>query len=1039
MSGTLDLIPTAAPAPTVTELLAEGRSLIASLDPDWTDHNASDPGIMLVELLAWLHEMLFYRLESVPEESIRAFLTLLTGNVQSAELPLPTAVAETMKLVYARRRLITPEDHRSILQEAWPTLRQNSSCDGLGLPRVELHAQRNLEGSSPTAVAPGHQSIQVWPEATEQSFGVEVTSFGVSWSFETASGTDAGTASANASADSSPVTGREPIVFRPELIIRQAVALTLTSPRGSVVFSHTVPTQVPVMSLVGQGPALSSPSFSWAAGGSVTVELWLRLDQLPTQASTLLKVGTVSGSDVFILRGPGTSGIVDWEYGPASSTGKLSIDLRSRLGEWVHLAFTAGASGRRIFLDGVVWAESTTAATLPAAPLVGLEVGAKLTGALAELRLWRTSRDSNPLQLEKSCRLTGSETGLAGYWPLSETSGSTAADRSPQAQHLSCGGGGQWGSSALPVFDTLSYTPTPADVLTGRRWTLRLDNPGSESASVDPSSSGSSGGGWAAGQLFLSRVAPGTGGKASAGLYPFCTPSQQEVHRVARWLKPAQRAALSWDGTAGYAEVKSLSSDSLLGDLTLELWIRPRTLRAASLMAKARSGELDLAMDATGKLSFRYGTSGNDSTSGIRQTDATRLLVAGRWQHVAVVRRTCSGGAWVSIYIDGQFAGGALKSSAVIAATTLPLKLGAGWAGYFQGEMAEVRIWQVARPVRDLLRNRFVSVRSDQTGLLASWPVEEGEGAQIVDRGKSALRGDLYSPVWSILQQRDGNAPPPTVPCVSNSPAFCGAEILFNHVPVGSLGLEVASSLGSSPLGSALRDPSGNLIVVDKVLVEGGASPHMVRHRLSEDSATSRLDWRWQVFQLNGQLSRLEGVLVSEREVEAALRSQLKGSVLEPGRLLTTRYHVVNPSYVPFSVTACLYLKEGASPAEVRRRAIRALRNRFHATLSASSPPFVWPLGRGVCWSDVYGELEQTAGVDFVVGGPWPGSGGEGDPSQMLTVLTADATSRQDSEVDAQGKKQVIGFKVASHELPWLQRVVLYTARKRGTQWQLIA
>lgn len=59
------------------QLVAEGRGKIPRLAPDWTDHNASDPGITLLELFSWLTEMAIYRLDLVPEESQRTFLRLL--------------------------------------------------------------------------------------------------------------------------------------------------------------------------------------------------------------------------------------------------------------------------------------------------------------------------------------------------------------------------------------------------------------------------------------------------------------------------------------------------------------------------------------------------------------------------------------------------------------------------------------------------------------------------------------------------------------------------------------------------------------------------------------------------------------------------------------------------------------------------------------------------------------------------------------------------------------------------------------------------
>jgi hypothetical protein len=59
---------------TWSELVAEGRSLIPRQTAQWTDHNVHDPGITLLELFAWLSEMLLYRLDQVPSAELRGFL-----------------------------------------------------------------------------------------------------------------------------------------------------------------------------------------------------------------------------------------------------------------------------------------------------------------------------------------------------------------------------------------------------------------------------------------------------------------------------------------------------------------------------------------------------------------------------------------------------------------------------------------------------------------------------------------------------------------------------------------------------------------------------------------------------------------------------------------------------------------------------------------------------------------------------------------------------------------------------------------------------
>ncbi len=62
------------------ELVREGVSLIPAYAPDWTNHNAADPGITLVELFAYFSEILAYRALRITPDAKLNLLRLLQGN-----------------------------------------------------------------------------------------------------------------------------------------------------------------------------------------------------------------------------------------------------------------------------------------------------------------------------------------------------------------------------------------------------------------------------------------------------------------------------------------------------------------------------------------------------------------------------------------------------------------------------------------------------------------------------------------------------------------------------------------------------------------------------------------------------------------------------------------------------------------------------------------------------------------------------------------------------------------------------------------------
>ncbi|MFO8101346.1 MAG: putative baseplate assembly protein [Dehalococcoidia bacterium] len=72
----------ALPAPNLDDrkfqdLVREARARIPLYCPEWTDHNLSDPGITLIELFAWMVDVLLYRINKVPDKNYIKFMELI--------------------------------------------------------------------------------------------------------------------------------------------------------------------------------------------------------------------------------------------------------------------------------------------------------------------------------------------------------------------------------------------------------------------------------------------------------------------------------------------------------------------------------------------------------------------------------------------------------------------------------------------------------------------------------------------------------------------------------------------------------------------------------------------------------------------------------------------------------------------------------------------------------------------------------------------------------------------------------------------------
>jgi len=77
------------------DLVDEAKKRIPRYCKEWTDHNVSDPGVTLVELFAWMTEVLLYRLNQVPDLHYIKFLEMLGITLQEA---IPAKVPVTFWL-----------------------------------------------------------------------------------------------------------------------------------------------------------------------------------------------------------------------------------------------------------------------------------------------------------------------------------------------------------------------------------------------------------------------------------------------------------------------------------------------------------------------------------------------------------------------------------------------------------------------------------------------------------------------------------------------------------------------------------------------------------------------------------------------------------------------------------------------------------------------------------------------------------------------------------------------------------------------------
>jgi hypothetical protein len=110
------------------DLVEIGRAQLPSVAPAWTDHNAHDPGITLMELLAWVTEAQLYSLSRQRRDERAAYAALLgvsaVGTTAAQGLiwsdPLDLSSPAT---TFARSVVISPDTVINVVDNETPTFR----------------------------------------------------------------------------------------------------------------------------------------------------------------------------------------------------------------------------------------------------------------------------------------------------------------------------------------------------------------------------------------------------------------------------------------------------------------------------------------------------------------------------------------------------------------------------------------------------------------------------------------------------------------------------------------------------------------------------------------------------------------------------------------------------------------------------------------------------------------------------------------------------------------------------------------------------
>jgi len=146
-----------------TDLVQEAIALIPLEYPEWTDHNPTDTGIILIELFAWLTEMMLYQINQIPDQNYASFVSLLKGekwnlpneSVEEKQKQLQIEIRKTLLELRETYRAVTIEDYEKLVLEEWKHSKDFTEKESIA--RVNCLPLRNGDQAN----AKGHITLVV--------------------------------------------------------------------------------------------------------------------------------------------------------------------------------------------------------------------------------------------------------------------------------------------------------------------------------------------------------------------------------------------------------------------------------------------------------------------------------------------------------------------------------------------------------------------------------------------------------------------------------------------------------------------------------------------------------------------------------------------------------------------------------------------------------------------------------------------------------------------------------------------------------------
>ncbi|WP_199188542.1 LamG domain-containing protein, partial [Haliangium sp. UPWRP_2] len=466
--------------------------------------------------------------------------------------------------------------------------------------------------------------------------------------------------------------------------------------------------------LDGANDYIELPNACLPVGPEITISFWARGGQSLPNQSCVFYAASGNMERSVCIHAPWDDGVIYFDCGPGDRIEKQgnAADFRGRFTHW---AFTKNVTTgeMKIYLDGALWHS-------------GVNKKAPICAAGAKVNFVAAAR---------------MQPGLNADYHYD----GCLSDLQIWSRAL----------SADEIQSVMYAVPSPNDADLMGHWPLGAIIEGTPRTVLDFSVHGNDG--------ILRRD-----GTTAGGAYVSAVSLPRTLSSAPPDATTTPTSVLNFDGRDDYVALPAMNIDWSQG-LTIEAWVRYESFNQYARIVDFSNGAGNANIIVFNDQNHPTLGAQNLTSQGNPRISLDNSLQAGVWTHVAVTVEKPGIG---KLYKNGQVitSGPLLLPDNVNRVNCWIAKSAWGSDGYFQGQMAELRVWKTPRTQADIQRDMGQRLTGAEDGLVGYWPLDEGSGGIASDRvrrsgGVGSLPGTISGATWQSaswpLDRPAVPAPPP--------------------------------------------------------------------------------------------------------------------------------------------------------------------------------------------------------------------------------------------------------------------------------------